>query len=1257
MAGTAPRLNTAPALAVLVCHDGDRRLPEVLAALRELTVRPRHLLAVDTGSTDGTADLLAGASDLVDGVLDLPPETGFGAAVAAATEHAVARWGDPGRWLWLLHDDSAPEPDCLRRLLDVAELDSAAAVLGPLGLDWDDPRLVVDAGLSTDASGHRQTGIGAAEVDPELAWAEADAGGDAAADPGRDGAGRDDPERSTPERAENERAENERAGAERAGAETGTEPAGTERSATEHLATERARTEEPRTEEPATERATTERSGIEPAEAGAAEEAAEATGTGTTGAQRGTGSTGTEPAAAEAGDEPAAAASTAPRAAGSTSDDRRSAPTDVRVVSEVLAVSTAGALVRRGVFERLGGFDPALPLGFDDIDFGWRTNSDGHLVLCVPSARMRHAGALRTGDRAPDATGRGLRAAERVGGVRTFLANAPLRSFLLGVPRLALLVLLRAAGFGLLWRRRDAAAELAAFTALVTGRMGLRAARAERRATTAEPSGVRGLLTSRVTRLRNGFRAAFAGLVRERVRREVVLGRTPAALGPARVTPVAAAPRSVGPAALPAGALGTRRRSVGGLRRPTGPVVVPVAAAPAEEEQRRPSPVPRDANSAPEPDRRLLLVQVDRRRVLRELVLAPPVVLAVVLTAIALVTHGLVAEHARFGAELQGGRLFAAVDLGSTWREYLASWHPVNGGTGSPAPASLLVLALLGTVLAPLGGPQAVVALLLLFGVPLAGLTAYAATRTLPMRGRHRALAAGAYALLPLATSAAGQGRLDVVVAHVLVPPLLAGIASVIGLTRLAMLAQSRHWLGTACATALGLAVLGAFAPLVLALLVVLALLGFVAVPGEARRGGHRMAGLAALVLLPIVCLLPWPVVLVRHPELLLHGLGARVTELPAGWWPLLLSADGDPATWAGGLLVLVALLAAVLAPRPAMIPGAVTAVAGWAVAFAVDRIAMTPVAGGPASTGGTGAPLVVAAAGLLWTALSAGPLPVRVPSRVLAAALTGTLLLAGVSAVLAGRGPLRLAPTGGIPALAAALAGPGGMLLVERGPAPARLVEGRAPHFGDDDLVPVPEAVRWLREVEADLLSGDPQRVRTALATAAARGTGHVAVPDAATADRLRAAAGDLVTDHGELGDGTPVLRVLLPSGPVQLLGPDLARQSRLAGTPSPQARPLGVPATLPEVAVRVSDGGVGRVLLLAAEHEPGWHAVIDGREAPLAEGWGHQVAVPVPESASEVRVGYGDSSRTALLVVQAAAILFTAIGALPSRRRSDES
>jgi hypothetical protein len=74
---------------------------------------------------------------------------------------------------------------------------------------------------------------------------------------------------------------------------------------------------------------------------------------------------------------------------------------------------------------------------------------------------------------------------------------------------------------------------------------------------------------------------------------------------------------------------------------------------------------------------------------------------------------------------------------------------------------------------------------------------------------------------------------------------------------------------------------------------------------------------------------------------------------------------------------------------------------------------------------------------------------------------------------------------------------------------------------------------------------------------------------------------------------------------------------------------------------------------LLLGTENEAGWHAEIDGRSAPLATAWGHQVAVPLPEHSTEVRVSYTELPRTTLLVVQAAAILFTLIGALPTRRR----
>src|SRR5699024_6959338 len=153
-------LRSAPVLAILVCHNGAEWLPRALAALRASTVRPRHVLALDVGSSDDTAALLTAAhhadEPTVDGVLTVAATTGFAAAVGQAVEHATDRWGDPGSWLWVLHDDCAPEPACLDILLRAAEASPAAGVLGPLTVDWTDPRLVVDAGVSTDASGHRR---------------------------------------------------------------------------------------------------------------------------------------------------------------------------------------------------------------------------------------------------------------------------------------------------------------------------------------------------------------------------------------------------------------------------------------------------------------------------------------------------------------------------------------------------------------------------------------------------------------------------------------------------------------------------------------------------------------------------------------------------------------------------------------------------------------------------------------------------------------------------------------------------------------------------------------------------------------------------------------------------------------------------------------------------------------------------------------------------------------------------------------------
>ena len=63
----------------------------------------------------------------------------------------------------------------------------------------------------------------------------------------------------------------------------------------------------------------------------------------------------------------------------------------------VLAVNTAGMLVRRRVLEDLGGFDDELPIFGNDIDFGWRAARAGHPTMVVPQAVVFHAEAAHRG--------------------------------------------------------------------------------------------------------------------------------------------------------------------------------------------------------------------------------------------------------------------------------------------------------------------------------------------------------------------------------------------------------------------------------------------------------------------------------------------------------------------------------------------------------------------------------------------------------------------------------------------------------------------------------------------------------------------------------------------------------------------------------------------------------------------------------------------------------------------------------------------
>ncbi|MRJ76652.1 glycosyltransferase [Aeromicrobium sp. SMF47] len=112
---------------------------------------------------------------------------------------------------------------------------------------------------------------------------------------------------------------------------------------------------------------------------------------------------------------------------------------------DVLAVNTAGMLVRRDVWLELDGLDPELPMYFDDIDFGWRLARAGYRTVTAPAAVMFHAESTRRGTR-PRTAGDVPPWERRRAALHTQLANTPMPRFLWQYVRLFFGSLLRVIG-------------------------------------------------------------------------------------------------------------------------------------------------------------------------------------------------------------------------------------------------------------------------------------------------------------------------------------------------------------------------------------------------------------------------------------------------------------------------------------------------------------------------------------------------------------------------------------------------------------------------------------------------------------------------------------------------------------------------------------------------------------------------------------------------------------------------------------------
>lgn len=362
MATTVNPLDSFRVTAILVVHDGATWLPETVASLASQVRPAQQIVAVDTGSIDISPKLLKGARIPS---ISMKRTTGFGEAVSTAVASLPPIIDSSHEWLWILHDDCAPQPGALEALLRAVAERPNAVVAGPKLLGWHDHSHLLEVGVSIATNGARWTGLEPDEFDQGQ----------------RDG------------------------------------------------------------------------------------------------------------------------------------------------IHEVLAVSSAGALIRRDVYEELGGFDKNLALFRDDVDFGWRVRVAGHSVICVSDAVAFHAQAAANERRSVDVEGAFLHRPhllDRRNSAYVLLANASWWLLPLLTLRIAASVLVRALGYLFAKLPGYASDEILAIGALFIhpGEF-IQARRARRKKRMITSRVVKEFIPSSWQQLRTNFSRAIE-LLRENILREKV---------------------------------------------------------------------------------------------------------------------------------------------------------------------------------------------------------------------------------------------------------------------------------------------------------------------------------------------------------------------------------------------------------------------------------------------------------------------------------------------------------------------------------------------------------------------------------------------------------------------------------------------------------------------------------------------------------------------------------------------------------------
>jgi GT2 family glycosyltransferase len=1032
--------------AVLVSHDGARWLPDVLAGLLGQERPVQNVVAADTGSADDSARLVTEAIG-DERVLHLARRTGFGAAVEEAARTAavlgpddlpylkrpsgwdpVSRtWrdeaydmpelphGEPVQWLWLLHDDSAPEPDALAELLRVADSDEYAAIVGPKLRGWYDRKQLLEVGVSIANSGRRWTGLDRREQDQ----------------------GQHDQIRS------------------------------------------------------------------------------------------------------------------------------------------VLSVSSAGMLIRRDVFEQLGGFDRRLPLMRDDVDLCWRAHTAGHRVLVAPDAVLRHAEASARERRSVDCVGRSVASPHRVdkaGAVYTLLANARGAAFPWVLLRLVVGTLLRTLAYLVGKAPGQAVDEVMGLFGTLLRPERIIAARRRRGRRAVEPAELRPLFPPPGATVRATVEQVMSNF-------------------------------------------GGSDADSGGSRHGA------VESGPGGD----------DAD----------YLEVEQFARLKKIARKPgPVLFALLLVVSVFACRGL------FGAgSLAGGALLPAPDgVGELWSRYADAWHPLSTGGTQSAPPYLAVLAALSALF--LGSTGFALTVLLVCSVPLAGVTAYFASRALVESRLLRAWGAIAYAFLPAATGALATGRLGTAVLAVVLPLLARAAVAAHGLRGGGRGAARGSWRATWAYTLL-ITFTMAFTPVVWPLAVVLGIAVLVLRRDDITAYGLRFL---AAVGTPLLVLAPWSLSLLTDPSAFFKEAGMDIGAGSASALDLLGADPGGPKT-VGGLVLIGLVLAALAALLRAERRFAV--LAAWVTALTGLVFAVAGNASGWAGPATLVYGIALLAAGMLGaeggrTRVAAQSFGWRQPVAVLIAlaAAAGPFVSAAGWMLGGAAGPLERRDPVQVPAFVAEESDTRDQprTLVLGGTSPGEvsytLVRGSGGRLGDAELTAAGGGDARLDKVVAHLVAGSGADQSDQLSGFAIR---YVLVRDGAPRRMSRVL------------DATPGLSRLsqIDGSALWRVDRQVARATIVPGGDGKGER-LPVASGPVEAHTEIPAGAPGRILRIADRADDGWQAALDGRalKKTTVDGWAQGFELPAEGGRLDLTYE-APLTHTAWVWTQCFLAVVLLVLALPGRRR----